>query len=266
MELGPSFKLLPDNEIEALIEYVRYLSMRGETEIGLITYAAQEGEVPSIAEIAAELPLVEDEGIPEEPDDPKEVGVAAIKYEWDIAPTKVIQPVTPKVDVNDEQQLAASIERGRDLFFSQAITKCTGCHGEAALGDGTRDYSDWFKWRKDMEQESPEVIQEKVASFIAAGALPPRTLKPRNLRLGVYRGGRRPIDIYRRIFSGIYGSAMPGQGALEGIAGDEVPDDQAGGSISRQEIWDVVNYVLSLPYEPLSKGPSPIEGYDRTLR
>ena len=49
----PSFRTLPDNEIEALVEYVRYLSVRGETEIRLIEYLASEGEMPgSITEIA----------------------------------------------------------------------------------------------------------------------------------------------------------------------------------------------------------------------
>ena len=115
-------------------------------------------------------------------------------------------------------------------------------------------------------QDPPEVIHRTVAEFMDVGALKPRTIMPRNLRLGTYRGGRRPLDIYRRVFSGIYGSPMPAQGAAEGIAGDEVADDAAGGSISRQEIWDVVNYVLSLPYEPLSRRPEEIEGYDYTVR
>ena len=30
----PSFLLLPDNEIEALVEYVKYLAIRGESERG----------------------------------------------------------------------------------------------------------------------------------------------------------------------------------------------------------------------------------------
>ena len=59
---------------------------------------------------------------------------------------------------------------------------------------------------------------------------------------------------------------MPAQGAEAGIAGDEVADEKAGGSIRRQQIWDLVNYVLSLPYEPLSRAPRPVEGYDVTLR
>ncbi len=59
---------------------------------------------------------------------------------------------------------------------------------------------------------------------------------------------------------------MPAQGAEAGIGGDDVADDAAGGSVRRQQIWDLVNYVLSLPYEPLSQPPRPVEGYDITLR
>src|SRR5262245_11629457 len=36
----PSFKLLPDLEVEALVEYVKYLSIRGEVERGLLQAAA----------------------------------------------------------------------------------------------------------------------------------------------------------------------------------------------------------------------------------
>ncbi len=38
----PSFKLLPQSEIEALVEYVEYLSLRGQTEIALINHASNE--------------------------------------------------------------------------------------------------------------------------------------------------------------------------------------------------------------------------------
>ena len=38
-------------------------------------------------------------------------------------------------------------------------------------------------------------------------------IKPRDLTSGVYRGGRRPLDIYRRIHAGIKGTPMPPFGA-----------------------------------------------------
>ena len=56
---------------------------------------------------------------------------------------------------------------------------------------------------------------------------------PRNLRHGVYRGGRRPLDLYYRIYAGINGAPMPA----------------AKGAVSPEDIWHIVNYVRSLPYE-----------------
>jgi hypothetical protein len=64
-------------------------------------------------------------------------------------------------------------------------------------------------------------------------ALKPRTIPPRNLRQGIYRGGRRPLDLYYRIHAGINGAPMPA----------------AAGTVSPEEIWHIVNYVRSLPYD-----------------
>jgi len=62
-------------------------------------------------------------------------------------------------------------------------------------------------------------------------------LRPANLNRGkdtVYKGGRRPIDIYWRIAKGINGAKMPAH----------YP------TIEPEKIWDLVNFVLELPYEP----------------
>ena len=267
----PSFKLLPDNEIEALVEYVRYLSVRGETEIKLIEYVAAEGEMPgAITEIAGGFPLaLDEEGIPEEEPEDENI-VASVVAQWLDAPTQIIRPVTPPINFLDPnpEQLTAAINRGEALFYSKNL-QCNSCHGDSAQGDGQQDkYSIWFKWREDLNtnHDDPEEIVQVVHQFMEVGALKPRTVHPRNLRLGVYRGGRRPIDIYRRIYSGINGGPMPAQGTVRGIEGDAVPDKEAGGSIPRSQIWDVVSYVLSLPYEQLSKGPVQREGSQFTPR
>ena len=267
----PSFKLLPDNEIEALVEYVRYLSVRGETEIKLIEYVAAEGEMPgAITEIAGGFPLaLDEEGIPEEEPEDENI-VASVVAQWLDAPTQIIRPVTPPINFLDPnpEQLSAAINRGEALFYSKNL-QCNSCHGDSAQGDGQQDkYSIWFKWREDLNtnHDDPEEIVQVVHQFMEVGALKPRTVHPRNLRLGVYRGGRRPIDIYRRIYSGINGGPMPAQGTVRGIEGDAVPDKEAGGSIPRSQIWDVVSYVLSLPYEQLSKGPVQREGSQFTPR
>ena len=71
------------------------------------------------------------------------------------------------------------------------------------------------------------------AQVLEGDALTPRTIPPRNLRHGIYRGGRRPLDLYYRIHAGINGAPMPA----------------AKGTISPEDIWHIVNYVRSLPYE-----------------
>jgi mono/diheme cytochrome c family protein len=59
-------------------------------------------------------------------------------------------------------------------------------------------------------------------------------VRPNNLTQGIYRGGRRPVDIYYRIHSGITPSTMPG--AAPEIAADP------------KAMWALVNFVRALPY------------------
>jgi mono/diheme cytochrome c family protein len=54
------------------------------------------------------------------------------------------------------------------------------------------------------------------------------------------------LDIYRRIYAGINGAPMPG-------VGPATPG--ATGTLSDEEIWNLVDYVLSLPYEPIGEPP-----------
>ncbi|MCH8830841.1 MAG: cytochrome c, partial [Planctomycetes bacterium] len=114
---------------------------------------------------------------------------------------------------------AASIARGRAMFVSSKVN-CARCHGVSARGDGkaTREY----------QQKKGGGSYPGPGLFDDWG----HQIKPRDLTRGIYRGGRRPIDIYRRISAGIKGTPMPGFGTL--------PDE---------EIWDLVNYVLSIPME-----------------
>lgn len=212
----PSFKLLRPDELDALVEYVKYLSMRGETEKALIAQTLDSGEPVDMSRSN----LVEEV-------------LASVVESWQEAPEKVIWPENKENEKKQQQQteeyLAASIERGRKLFYGEG--NCFSCHGYSARGDGvTNDYDDW---NKPLEEE-----------WTGIGALPKRNIIPRNLREGVFRGGRTPLDVYRRIFAGINGSPMPAAKALV-----KDGDDQA--------IWDLVNYVRHLPYElePLEHEP-----------
>jgi hypothetical protein len=149
------------------------------------------------------------------------------------------------------------------------------CHGPTGLGDGQQsDYDNWSKanWqfiedtkslaleiqelRKGLpqlsgeERESAETDLDakskelKERRDVVATLLPPRNAIPRNLREGSYRGGRRPLDIFWRVSAGIAGTPMPAGGpATEG----------AQGTLTQEEIWQIVDYVHSLPFEPASR-------------
>ena len=100
------------------------------------------------------------------------------------------------------------------------------------MGDGqTATYDDWTNdWIKSAGVDPTD--KSTYRDFIAAGALKPRAIRPRNLRLPVYRGGGRTQDLYVRIKNGIEGTLMP-----------------AAATLSEEEIWALVAYVKWLPFK-----------------
>lgn len=228
----PSFKLLPADEIDALIHYVRYLSIRGETERALLTLLADTDEGQPLVDIHSK-----DQDVVQEQLAMVTETVTQIVERWADA-NKAVVNIPPRPSMNAEE-LTASINRGRDLFYG-TIANCVKCHGDAALGDGqTNDYDEWAK--EFMTGNNPASADP----YIALGLLPPRTIKPRNLRLGVYRGGNRPIDIFWRIRLGIEGTPMP-------AATLKPEGDPHAKGLTEDDIWDIVNYVQSLPREAIS--------------
>jgi mono/diheme cytochrome c family protein len=127
-----------------------------------------------------------------------------------------------------------SIANGRTLFFSESKGACYTCHGPTAMGDGKSDVDDdWTKQIRAVKAKlEPDAKQSRQLNWVISSSLPMRFNEPRNLRLGNYRGGSSPRDIYNKVHAGINGSGMPGK-----------PD------LKPEEKWDIVNYVLSLPYE-----------------
>jgi hypothetical protein len=102
----------------------------------------------------------------------------------------------------------------------------------------------------EMASEERSALKARLAfdhSVLATDALPPRNAIPRNLRQGIYRGGRWPVDVYRRIYAGINGVPMPG-------VGPTTPG--ATGTLTSAEIWALVDYVMSLPYEAATDHPA----------
>lgn len=228
----PSFALLPEEQIDALVEYVTYLSMRGETETQLARLLMELGE--------------EDDGTlepyPTDPDFLLEEILYPVVDRWLGAEDEVIaiDPATEPPADRSEQELAESIAKGRELFYSNRAN-CASCHGPSGLGDGQlTDYDDWNRTVKEFAEAHPDV------DLAALGALPVQSIKPRNLRQGIFRGGRRPVDLYYRIHAGINGVPMPGVGpSAPGLEG----------TLSPEEIWNLVDYLRAMPEEALSQPP-----------
>jgi mono/diheme cytochrome c family protein len=230
----PSFKLLAESEQEALIDYVKYLSVRGEVERRLYD------------EMAIEL----DEGERlVDPEDLDSLGefllddiLAPIAAKWRRAESEVT-PVPARPDWNDEQTLR-SIHKGKQLFYGP-VANCLECHGEAGLGDGQQtDYDEWSKDFQDWTKVTdPKKRQELERELVRLGGLKPRHAIPRNLREGIYRGGRRPVDLYWRLINGIDGTPMP---AVPLRLPSDPPDKKG---LTVEELWHVIDYVKSLPYE-----------------
>lgn len=225
----PPFGLLPDEEIEALVDYVVYLSQRGEMERQLLLVYASEG--PTSEQIAAGVePLTESETqeVLELLEEEAESARKAIAGQWSRADDAVVSPPddldVPRVD---SPEFRLSVERGRDVYLGSAAG-CVKCHGADGRADPETTKLDPKEVLDDWGRPNP----------------------PRNLTLGLFRGGRRPIDLYRRIHEGVAGSSMPGLGQNP--------------LVSKSQIWDLVNFVRTLPVEPdLLPQPSTPAAVDR---
>jgi mono/diheme cytochrome c family protein len=117
----PDFQLLPEATRLDLVEYVRYLALRGEFE-GLVLDAAWEEEELPDAEAIAELSDL-------------------VNARWGDAALSAVYPKAPEVARD-----ANSVERGRELFNSATGASCFTCHGARGRGDGPTagDYvDDW---------------------------------------------------------------------------------------------------------------------------
>ncbi len=212
----PSFLHLRTEEIDALIEYVKYLAVRGQTELYLMQLVV-DGDAPlplSIDEILedAVLPAANAWKQPE-----------ADRKQWVVA-------APPPPSLASAGDLTDSIAQGRALYTTKEA-QCVKCHGPQGDGQGedTELYDDWNKPKKGV---TPEETEKLAARF----RLPLVKLRPRDFRQGIFHGGASPQDIYLRIAVGIKGTPMPGTVEAPGVKAVLQPD----------EIWLIVRYVLSL--------------------
>ncbi|MFO0906611.1 MAG: cytochrome c [Pirellulales bacterium] len=231
----PSFKVLDGDEVESLVHYVKYLAIRGEVERRLTDELADLDEGARLIGDASDKE--KDPAAYQEKVNRLNEIVTEVAQAWIEADGQAVAIEERSAGWKEPDALQASIARGREIFYGP-IANCVKCHGDSALGDGqVTDYDDWTK---EIEPTKPEALEK----YLSLGALPPRNIRPRNLRLGIYRGGRRPIDLYWRIVNGIDGTPMP-------AVPMQTPDNAKG--LTQDDVWSLVDYVLSLPYEAMSK-------------
>jgi mono/diheme cytochrome c family protein len=230
----PAFEsLMNASQIEQVLDYAIFLSLRGETELMLIDFAA-------IADESDPNPV---------PDDEVKSMVQSLFKKWKDAETTVFNPPVSRTPTSHE-----SVLRGRNLFLGYKSRKgntvdCVGCHGPEALGNGPSFVAQEV-FNDVVFGGDPSLAGERLAKYnektreLWKNSLDEwgNALRPNNLNRGIYKGGRRPLDIYWRISKGITGAKMPAH----------YP------TLEADEIWDLVNFVLDLPYEPaLLEGASP---------
>lgn len=174
----PSFKLLPEKDIEAVVDYVLALTHRGELENQIAVTAEVEEEVdPEVVEEDL-VPLIVDA--------------------WKRASQNEVHPLTPQPEFTEQHILD-----GKKAFLTKGCSKCHGEDGRGLTADNLK------AGLKDTWQNPTRAA---------------------DLTSGMLRGGQLPMDVYRRIYSGINGTPMPG---FANVLKDE-PDT----------IWDLVAYVL----------------------
>src|SRR6185295_17507191 len=108
----------------------------------------------------------------------------------------------------------AALALGARLYGDTRKGNCAACHGPDGRGDGP------LAFKLDDRGRRVSAYQDAWGFEIL----------PRDLRRDPFRGGRRPIDLYRRIYAGIQGGPMP---AMSGL-------------LSGEEIWALVHYTRQL--------------------
>lgn len=284
----PSFNLLKDEEIEAIVSYVIHLSLRGQIEHILIKEFMEKSNNQ----------LVWPKGQGNIADNIKFFTNKLVKEGWaESNTTKLkIQVAALPFDEKDMEKMAASVRRGQQFFtakkpvppdllneYRAMFYKTLFESGQEAKKAELIDVAEKKK-REEAKKKNDKLTDEDLAKIklsddeLKAIKLSAEELKsieasatkdadqraeskltgvncvschtdygrqarfrfddwgllarPNNLVIGQLRGGKRPVDIYYRVHSGINGSGM----------------NRFGNTLTGAEIWDIVNFVQALPY------------------
>jgi mono/diheme cytochrome c family protein len=166
----PSFRLLNEERRIDLVEYVRYLGMKGEFEHMLVTVATDEEELPDPAEYAE---LVSDR--------------------WDPDQLISVFPGAPETARTPE-----SVERGREIYFDASRANCVSCHGAEGKGDGPAVIGSMDVVNGFGEDVTVEGIYDDWGY----------RMFPRDFSSGVFRAGEEGKDLYITVATGIGGTPM----------------------------------------------------------
>ena len=104
----PGFVLLSEEIRWDMVEYVRYLAIRGEFEQLALDLAWDEEEIPDMEEVR-EL----------------------VAERWNPSTLRASYP-----SVAEPPYDADSVARGREIYFDTSVANCVACHGDTGVGDG----------------------------------------------------------------------------------------------------------------------------------
>jgi len=252
---GDQFGFLPEEDLQRLVSYVIHLSLRGQVEFDMMT-ALLRGQEPDSAEDrlgalagywaeANKYQIVPSPADVFAADEVKKLDAlvnslpAKDKLAEEVAKIvrtkpfgteelkKLLDPLVPS-SLSERQRddlitssREASVVRGYQLFTSEK-GGCIKCHKDFGRRNNWL-YDDWGT-----------------------------VVRPADLTQGVYRGGRRPIDLFWRIHSGINAANMPAADASLREHEDQV--------------WDLVNFVQAAPFRGMLPEEYQDEGKTKKLR
>jgi mono/diheme cytochrome c family protein len=217
----PSFGLLRRDDLEALASFVIFLSLRGEVEYTTMLDQIKEKKIVASLRSDLQNPTLRQS---------MEDNLALTASRWVEAqkPDKAIKP-EPYTYADSDEAFLESAARGGKLFIGPGA--CISCHQNFGR-ESNLFYDSW-------------------------GTI----VRGRNLYEGVYRGGRRPIDLYFRIRGGINGANMPQPPDLKSQIKDQFTENKLKpadiGLTSAEQldqvdpIWDLVNFLKAVPYADL---------------